>query len=257
MRPLLEARDLRRVFSGVVAVDGFSMDLRAGEVLGLIGPNGAGKSTVINLISGFDRASTGSVTWAGHDITRASPSRIARLGMVRTFQHVRLFSSLTVRENVEAAAEAGLGVTVLDTLLHTPRYRRAGRAARELAGELLTTFELAPLAGQPAATLSYGNQRRVEIVRALATRPQALLLDEPAAGMDEEEASELATFLEQTRRRHAVSILLVEHHLDVVMRLCDRVIVLDQGRQIASGTTQEVTRHPAVLEAYLGEEARR
>jgi ABC-type branched-subunit amino acid transport system ATPase component len=254
MKPLLAARDLRRVFSGVVAVDGFSLELREDEVLGLIGPNGAGKSTVINLVSGFDRPSAGQVRWQDHDITRASPSRIARLGLVRTFQHVRLFSSLTVHENVEAAAQTGLGVTALDTLFNTPRFRRARRAARQLADELLTTFELGALAEQPAATLSYGDQRRVEIVRALATRPRALLLDEPAAGMDEDEASDLAAFLERTRERHAISILLVEHHLDVVMRLCDRVIVLDQGRQIASGTTGEVTRHPAVLEAYLGQE---
>jgi ABC-type branched-subunit amino acid transport system ATPase component len=254
MTALLEAAGLRREFAGVVAVDGVSLRLQEGEVLGLIGPNGAGKSTVINLLSGFDRVGAGSVRLAGRDITRESSSRIARAGLVRTFQHMRLFSSLTVRQNVETAAHARHGAGVAETLLGLPRARRAQRAVRELADELLDTFELEPLADQRATTLSYGSQRRVEIVRALATSPRVLLLDEPAAGMDEREAAGLSAFLERTRERHPVSILLVEHHLDVVMRLCDRVLVLDAGRVLADGPPREVTADPAVLEAYVGEE---
>lgn len=254
MTVLLEAAGLRREFAGVVAVDDVSLELAQGEVLGLIGPNGAGKSTVINLLSGFDRAGAGRVRLEGRDITRETPSRIARAGLVRTFQHMRLFSSLTVRQNVETAAHARHGAGVAETLLGLPRARRAQRAVRELAAELLDTFELEHLADQRATTLSYGSQRRVEIVRALATSPKVLLLDEPAAGMDEQEAADLSAFLERTRERHPVSILLVEHHLDVVMRLCDRVLVLDAGRVLASGPPREVTSDPAVLEAYVGEE---
>ena len=253
MTALLEASGLRRVFAGVVAVDGVSFELADGEVLGLIGPNGAGKSTVINLLSGFDRPDAGSVRLDGHDITRQTPSRIARRGLVRTFQHVRLFASLTVRENVESAAHARHGAGVASTLLGLPGARRAARDVAELTGELLHAFELDQVAERRATTLSYGMQRRVEIVRALATGPRVLLLDEPAAGMDEPEAADLSTFLERTRERRPVSIVLVEHHLDVVMRLSDRVVVLDAGRVLASGAPRDVTADPAVLEAYVGE----
>ncbi len=252
---LLTVQHLRKVFAGVHAVEDFSMDLHPGEIVGLIGPNGAGKSTVINLISGIHRPTSGQVRFAGTEITQAQPSRIARLGLVRTFQHIRLFRNLTVRENVEVAAQAKLGVSLVDALLRTPRYHRAVGAMRASADELLRLFALEAVQHRPAGTLAYGDQRRVEIVRALATQPRALLLDEPAAGMNDAEAAALAEFLRETSARYDLAVILIEHHLDVIMRLCQRVIVLDHGATLASGTPSEVTRDPEVIRAYLGEAA--
>lgn len=249
---LLAVRGLSKRFAGVHAVDDFSLELRPSETVGLIGPNGAGKSTVINLLSGFHRPTSGQVWLGGHEITHADPSRIAHLGMVRTFQHIRLFRSLTVRQNIEAAAQARERLALPEALLRTPRYQRAMHGMREEADDLLGLFELREVHDRLASTLAYGDQRRVEIVRALATRPRILLLDEPAAGMNDTEAATLADFLERVRERLSLAMLLIEHHLDVVMRLCQRVIVLDHGTMIASGTPEEVTHHPEVVRAYLG-----
>ncbi len=252
---LLTVLNLSKTFAGVRAVEDFSLEVQPGEIVGLIGPNGAGKSTVINLLSGFHRPTSGQVWLDGYEVTHADPSEIARRGMVRTFQHIRLFGSLTVRQNVEAAAQARRHVSLADVLARTRRYHATMRAMREEAEELLELFQLRQVEDRRARTLAYGDQRRVEIVRALATEPKLLLLDEPAAGMNDVEAATLADFLAEVRVRHRLAILLVEHHLDVVMRLCERVVVLDHGATIASGTPEEVTRHPEVLRAYLGEAA--
>jgi ABC-type branched-subunit amino acid transport system ATPase component len=252
---LLTVQSLSKAFAGVHALDDFSLEARPGEIVGLIGPNGAGKSTVINLLSGFHRPDGGQITFDGHDITQAEPSRIAQLGMVRTFQHIRLFGSLTVRQNVEAAAQARRRVSLADALARTPRYHDTMHRMRDEADELLGLFELRDVQDRPARTLAYGDQRRVEIVRALATEPRLLLLDEPAAGMNDAEAGALADFLQEVSERRRLAIVLVEHHLDVVMRLCQRVVVLDHGITIAQGTPDEVTHHPEVLRAYLGETA--
>ncbi len=252
---LLAVRGLAKTFQGLRAVDNLSFEVQPGEIVGLIGPNGAGKSTVINLVSGFHAPTAGDVRFEDRPITGLDPSRIARLGVVRTFQHIRLFGSLTVRENVEAAAQSKHPLSLVDALLRTPRHHDAmARMAAETA-ELLDLFRLQQVQEQLAGTLAYGEQRRVEIVRALATQPKLLLLDEPAAGMNDTEASALAEFLAEVHARHALAILLVEHHLDVVMRLCHRVVVLDHGTPIATGTPDEVVRHPEVLRAYLGEVA--
>ncbi|MGH2557585.1 MAG: ABC transporter ATP-binding protein [Thermomicrobiales bacterium] len=250
--PLLSVRDVRKRFAGLSAVEDFAMDLGPAEIVGLIGPNGAGKSTVLNLLSGFHRPECGSIRFAGHDVTGASPGEIARRGLVRTFQHIRLFGDLTVRQNVEVATQSWLPCSLAGSLLRTRRYRERLRVMRDAVDELLGDFELAHLQHHPAGALPYGDQRRVEIVRALATRPRALLLDEPAAGMNAPEALALAEFLAETSARHGIAILVVEHHFEVVRRLCRRVIVMDQGTVIATGAPREVTEDAAVIRAYLG-----
>jgi ABC-type branched-subunit amino acid transport system ATPase component len=249
---LLSVRHLSKAFAGVRAVQDFSLDVQPGEVVGLIGPNGAGKSTIINLVSGFHTADSGEVAFRGQPILGKTPDTIARLGIVRTFQHIRLFPSLTVRENVEAAAQSRSTVSLADALLRTRHYRRAMADMRRHADDLLRLFEVDNVDAQLAGTLPYGHQRRVEIVRALATTPSLLLLDEPAAGMNDVEAAALADFLANVARQQGLAIVLVEHHLDVVMRLCQRVLVLDHGATLAMGTPDEVTRHPDVVRAYLG-----
>ena len=250
---LLSIRHLSKAFAGLRAVQDFSVEVQPGEVVGLIGPNGAGKSTIINLVSGFHAADSGEVVFRGQSILGQDPDRIARLGMVRTFQHIRLFPSLTVRENVEAAAQSRSTVSLVDALLRTRHYRQAMAEMERKADDLLRLFEVANVDAQLAGTLPYGHQRRIEIVRALATEPSLLLLDEPAAGMNDVEAAALADFLASVASSHGLALILVEHHLDLVMRLCQRVVVLDHGATLAAGTPAEVTRHPEVVRAYLGE----
>jgi ABC-type branched-subunit amino acid transport system ATPase component len=251
--PLLSVRHLSKSFAGVQAVQDFSLDVLPGEVVGLIGPNGAGKSTLINLISGFHEPTGGSVHFRGQDITRAEPAAIARLGMVRTFQHIRLFPTLTVRQNIEAAAQSRSAVSLFDALLRTPRFRHAMADMERKADDLLRSFDVADVDNRLAGTLPYGHQRRVEIVRALATEPSLLLLDEPAAGMNDVEAAALADFLGAVAHARGLAVILVEHHLDVVMRLSQRVVVLDHGATLAIGAPDEVTRDREVVRAYLGE----
>jgi len=250
--PLLRVEHLTKDFAGLRAVSDVSLEVAPGEIVGLIGPNGAGKSTIINLISGAHRPTSGRIWFNGQDITNSETSRVARAGLVRTFQHIRLFRSLTVRQNVEAAYQVRLGLSLLSVMTRSRRYREAMEEMRVAVDEALALFGLEGVQHQLAGTLSYGDQRRVEIVRALVTQPRLLLLDEPAAGMNEAESAELAQFLREIRQRHSLSIILVEHHLDVVMEVCDRLIVLDHGTVIASGRPDEVVRHPEVLRAYLG-----
>jgi branched-chain amino acid transport system ATP-binding protein len=234
---LLEAREIRVHIRGVRALDGVDLELRPAEILGLIGPNGAGKTTLVNVLSGFQRATTGSVALAGEEITTWTTAEIARAGLVRTFQDVRLFSGLTVFENVEAAA-------VTDGA--------SRREARELAGELLARLGLEARRGEPAAGLPHGEERRLGIARALAARPRFLLLDEPAAGLDEAESDELVDALASIREAFRLGLLVIEHDMRLIMRLCERIQVLDHGQTIAIGTAAEVRRDPAVLTAYLG-----
>lgn len=250
---LLSVQHLSKAFAGVRAVQDFNLAIQPGDTVGLIGPNGAGKSTIINLLSGFHQSDSGDVFLRGSRITGRDPASIARLGMVRTFQHIRLFPTLTVRQNIEAAAQSRSAVSLIDALLRTPRYSNAMVAMKRDADTLLRLFEVADVEDQLAGTLPYGHQRRVEIVRALATQPSLLLLDEPAAGMNDVEAAALADFLANVAAARGLAIVLVEHHLDVVMRLCRWVVVLDHGSTLAAGTPAEVVRHPDVVRAYLGE----
>ena len=233
----LRAEGISVQFGGLRAVDGVDLTLDQGEILGLIGPNGAGKTTVVNVLSGYQRPSHGSVSLAGADVTRRPPARRVRAGLARTFQSVRLFARLTVFENVEAAA-CGIGL-------------RRGAAQRR-AEELLERFNLSAKADQLAASLPYGEERWLGIARALASEPRFLLLDEPAAGLNESESEELFEVLQRMPQEDGCGILLIEHDMHLVMRLCHRVQVIDHGQTISIGTPNEVRHDPAVLEAYLG-----
>jgi branched-chain amino acid transport system ATP-binding protein len=236
----LRASSVSRTFAGVRALAGVTLVLHHHEVVGLIGPNGAGKSTLVNLLSGFDRPNAGTVELGGEDITSWTPHRRARAGLARTFQHSRAFRALSVRENVEVAA-LGIGAGSHD--------------ARRRAEDLLVLLGLGELAGSPAASLAHGDERRLGVARALATNPRFVLLDEPAAGLPEAEVPEFAAVVRAVRDEHAAGVLLIDHNMALVMQVCDRIHVLDQGHTLAEGTPDEVRSNIDVTAAYLGEAA--
>ncbi len=234
---MLECRGLKVHFAGVKAVDGVDLVLHRGEILGLIGPNGAGKTTLVNALTGFQRPTAGSVYLEGVEVTGWPPNRLARAGLARTFQAVRLFAGLTVLENVELGA-VGIGI--------------GRREAQRWAWELLERLELTEVADVAAAAVPHGMERRLAIVRALATRPAFLLLDEPAAGLNEAESDALVDALAAIRNDFACALMVIEHDMRVIMRVCERIQVLDYGKTISIGTSGEVQSDPAVLKAYLG-----
>ncbi|MDX6439514.1 MAG: branched-chain amino acid transport system ATP-binding protein [Gaiellaceae bacterium] len=231
---------MSRSFTGVQALTEVTLELHRHEVVGLIGPNGAGKSTLVNVLTGFDVPTSGSVDLDERDVTGWSPHRRGRAGISRTFQHSRSFRGLTVRENVEIAA---LGVGA------------GSRAARTRADELLDLLALAPYEDAPAGTLAHGDERRLGVARALATRPAFVLLDEPAAGLPEAEVPEFAAVVRAVRDEHDAGVLLIDHNMTLVMEVCDRIHVLDQGRTLAQGTPTEIRGNLDVTSAYLGESA--
>jgi ABC-type branched-subunit amino acid transport system ATPase component len=233
---LLAARDIGVSFSGLRALEKISFDLENGELMGLIGPNGAGKTTLVNVLTGFQRPDTGQVWLDGEPVTRLPPAERARKGLTRTFQGARLFGHLTVQENIEVSAMS----------------RGTRRVARAHAQEAIALLGLAHAANTPAGVLPYGDQRRLALARCLALQPKAILLDEPAAGLDERETAELGDAIEQVRREQRISILLIEHDVALVMRLSDRVLVLAEGRPIAIGPPRQIRENPAVIAAYLG-----
>ena len=250
--PLLELDGLSCRFGGLVALDQVSFAVQPGEVFGLIGPNGAGKTTLFNLISGLTPPSAGRVLWRGSPIDGLGPERINRLGIARTFQNLRLFDSLSLRENVLVGLHREARAPLVEALSSSAGFRARQAALERRASELLALFDLEGRADDPAAGLSYGDRRRLEIARALATGPSLLLLDEPAAGMNPAEKEELCALIARLREQFRLTVLIIEHHVPLMMRLCDRLAVLNFGRRIALGTPERVRHDPAVIEAYLG-----
>ncbi len=253
---LLQVKDLSKRFGGIVALDGFNIRIHSGELVGLIGPNGAGKTTVFNLLSGVLRPSRGQIFFDGMNITGRRPDENTYLGIARTFQNIRLFKELSVSDNIKVAFDMRLGKGFWPTLFHTPAYRRSELEMERKADEYLELFDLAAIRDTATGNLPYGLQRRVEIARAIATRPKLLLLDEPSAGLNPSETDELQNVLQDIHRSQGLTIFLVEHDMKLIMNICQKIQVIDQGRMLAYGPPDEVRRNSQVIEAYLGKSAR-
>ncbi len=252
---LLELKQAGIRFGGLRAVADLDLAIPPGGLYGLIGPNGAGKTTVFNLVTGIYSPTEGDICLEGRSIVGLGPARVAASGIGRTFQNIRLFGGLSVVENVKVAMNRHLHGSLIESIIRAPRYWTDDRTLCDEAARLLEAFGLAAVADLGAEELPYGLRRRLEIARALATRPKLLLLDEPAAGMNPSESDDLMHLIRWTRDTFGVTILLIEHHMPVVMGICERITVLDHGARIAEGTPEQIRRDPTVIEAYLGAEA--
>ncbi len=254
---VLQCSDVQIVFGGLCAVSDASFDLYEGELVGLIGPNGAGKTTMFNMVSGIYTPTSGQISFWDKDdkvhvINKLGPAQLNKLGVARTFQNIRLFGELSVKDNVLIALHNQRHVSVFDVLFRTPKFRRDEQVMSEKAMNLLELFKISGKADEKAKNLPYGEQRKLEIVRALASNPKLLLLDEPAAGMNPQETKELMELIAFIRKEFKLTILLIEHDMKLVMGICERIMVLNYGRIIAAGTPEEIQANPEVVKAYLG-----
>lgn len=251
-KSLLVTDNITMQFGGLRAVSDLALQIAPRQIVGLIGPNGAGKTTAFNMITGVYKPTLGKISFDGKDITGLKPNQITELGIARTFQNIRLFSSMSVLENVLLSKHVRLKANPLEAILGLPRYSKARKRHYEECMELLDQVQLADLADEKATSLPYGKQRRLEIARALATQPQVILLDEPAAGMNPQESLELMEFIAKIREQFGLTVLMIEHHMEVVMGICEHIVVLDHGVTIAQGTPTEIQNNQQVIEAYLG-----
>ena len=248
---LLEVKGITKVFGGLKAVENVEFKVDQGEIISLIGPNGAGKTTIYNMLTGVYKVDGGAITFEGKDIHNRPPREIVKAGIARTFQNIRLFPTMRVIENVLLGEHINVKYHFWDLLLKTPKYRREEKAAHQRAIDLLESLDLADEIDNYAKNLPYGMQRKLEIARALATNAKLIILDEPAAGMNPQESEELMEFIRSLRER-GETILLIEHDMNVVMNISDRIYVIDHGRKIAEGLPKEIAKNPEVIKAYLG-----